>query len=111
MAKTGNITLIYCVAGVSRSATLCIAYLMKHCNLTLIEAYNHVKLRRPRIKPNCNFFKQLIDYEVNLLGLNSVQMVFNEILQTEIPSVYDCSYRFVLSVRKKSVEENGRYYE
>lgn len=41
----GN-SLVHCVAGVSRSASLCIAYLIKYTGMTLKEAFAHVKSRR-----------------------------------------------------------------
>lgn len=45
--------------GVSRSATVVIAYLMQHRSMSLVEAYAHVKERRPMINPNAGFWKQL----------------------------------------------------
>lgn len=93
VTSSGNRVLIYCVAGVSRSATLCIVYLMKYRHLTLLEAYNYVKSRRPRIKPNCGFFKQLIQYEEELYGKSTVRMVYNEYVQMSIPEVYEGQYR------------------
>lgn len=107
-AYNGNKALIFCVAGVSRSASICLAYLMKHCNLSLLDAYNYLKKRRPRIKPNCGFFRQLIKYEEELRGCRSVDMVFNEMVQMEIPSVYDCDYKFVSGFRKKEQEKKAR---
>uniref|UniRef100_A0A8D0G3Z1 Protein-tyrosine-phosphatase n=1 Tax=Sphenodon punctatus TaxID=8508 RepID=A0A8D0G3Z1_SPHPU len=82
-----GITLVHCAAGVSRSATLCIAYLMKYQNMSLYEAYNWVKSRRPVIHPNVGFWRQLIDYERKLYGRTTVKMV-----QTPygiIPDVYE----------------------
>ncbi|KAJ8920842.1 hypothetical protein NQ315_015634 [Exocentrus adspersus] len=101
ISTSGKKTLVYCVAGVSRSATICIAYLMKHHRLPLLEAYNFVKLRRQRIKPNCGFFKQLIEYEKQLFGSNTVHMVYNEFVQMEIPDVYDSDYRMIVNYSKK----------
>ncbi|XP_033740764.1 dual specificity protein phosphatase 14-like [Pecten maximus] len=37
--NTGGRILVHCVAGVSRSASICIMYLMKYNNLSLQEAY------------------------------------------------------------------------
>lgn len=71
----GGRTLVHCVAGVSRSASLCIAYLMKYENMSLRQAYQHVKMARPIIRPNQGFWKQLIEYEKHLFGSNTVQMV------------------------------------
>jgi hypothetical protein len=57
--------LVHCEAGVSRSATVVIAYLMRYHNMTRDEAYIHVKSRRP-INPNEGFWRQLEVYESQL---------------------------------------------
>jgi protein-tyrosine phosphatase len=44
--------------GVSRSATVCIAYLMQYHNRTH-QAYIHLKQRRPSIDPNEGFWYNL----------------------------------------------------
>jgi protein-tyrosine phosphatase len=44
--------LVHCMAGVSRSATIVIAYLMHRMKLTLEEAHVLVKTRRKCIHPN-----------------------------------------------------------
>lgn len=44
--QTNGATMVHCVAGVSRSASLCIAYLMKHMRMTLKNAYALVKSAR-----------------------------------------------------------------
>lgn len=51
--------LIHCNAGVSRSASVCIAYLMLHRNMDFSTAFSHVKLKRECIRPNDGFLKQL----------------------------------------------------
>lgn len=86
-------TLVHCVAGVSRSASLVIAYLMKYHKKTLKEAYEHVKSARSQIRPNSGFFKQLMDYELELYGVSSVKMIFYESLSREIPDVYEAEYK------------------
>lgn len=71
--ESNDIILVHCMAGVSRSATIIIAYLMSSCNMTLLEAYYYVKIKRPMIKPNHEFIKQLIKYEFELYNKNSVK--------------------------------------
>jgi protein-tyrosine phosphatase len=58
--------LVHCVCGVSRSATLVIAYLMKHYTMSLKQAFDHVKSKRPEIKPNPYFADALQRYEKEL---------------------------------------------
>ncbi|TDH02415.1 hypothetical protein EPR50_G00172580 [Perca flavescens] len=50
--------LVHCTVGVSRSATLVLAYLMIRQNLTLVEAIKTVKDHRGVI-PNRGFLRQL----------------------------------------------------
>ncbi|XP_037940375.1 dual specificity protein phosphatase 18-like [Teleopsis dalmanni] len=91
--QLGGKSLVHCVAGVSRSASLCIAYLIKHASMSLREAYLHVKSIRPQIRPNTGFFQQLRQYEEQLHGRCTVQMVFYESLNKEIPDVYEPEYK------------------
>lgn len=58
--------LIHCRAGISRSATFSIAYLMRYYNMSLQTAYEYVKAKRPKINPNENFIEQLRQYEAKL---------------------------------------------
>ena len=62
----GRRVFIHCHAGISRSATLVIAYLMKYCRMSFNGAFSYVKSKRQRINPNPGFIKQLQDYEEEL---------------------------------------------
>ncbi|KAF5902903.1 dual specificity phosphatase 28 [Clarias magur] len=64
----GGRTVVYCKNGRSRSATICIAYLMKHQCLSLTEAYEVVKSARSVAEPNQGFWAQLERYEQELQG-------------------------------------------
>lgn len=58
--------LVHCHAGVSRSATICLAYLMFTAKIGLEVAFEHVQSRRSVISPNLNFMRQLKTYESEL---------------------------------------------
>lgn len=83
----GGKTLLHCVAGVSRSASLALVYLMKFERMSLRQAYYHVKSCRPIIRPNPGFWRQLIDYERRLQGRNTVKMVLSK-FNDMVPDVY-----------------------
>lgn len=59
--------LVHCQAGISRSATICIAYLMYLKHLNLDEAFDFLKSKRSVISPNLNFMRQLAEFEAQLL--------------------------------------------
>lgn len=58
--------LVHCLAGVSRSVTVTVAYLMQKLCLSLNDAYDFVKKRKSNISPNFNFMGQLLDFEQQL---------------------------------------------
>uniref|UniRef100_A0A4X2KYJ4 Dual specificity phosphatase 21 n=1 Tax=Vombatus ursinus TaxID=29139 RepID=A0A4X2KYJ4_VOMUR len=80
-------TLLHCAAGVSRSAALCLAYLMKYHSMSLLDAHTWTKSCRPIIRPNSGFWEQLIHYEFKLYGKNTVRMVNSPF--GVIPDVYE----------------------
>ncbi|XP_075394983.1 dual specificity protein phosphatase 9 [Tenrec ecaudatus] len=58
--------LVHCLAGVSRSVTVTVAYLMQKLQLSLNDAYDLVKRKKSNISPNFNFMGQLLDFERSL---------------------------------------------
>jgi len=69
-AKSGAI-LVHCAAGVSRSATVVIAYLMKQNQWTVEKAKDFVYSKRSCIHPNEGFVKQLQTYYKNKFEVTS----------------------------------------
>ena len=68
----GGIVLVNCAAGISRSSTIVIAYIMKYYKLNLKTTFLYVKKKRNQICPNKKFMECLLDYELALFGKNSL---------------------------------------
>ena len=64
--------LLRCCLGVSRSATIVLAYLMKYHHRTLKEAFEYLIEKRPQIWPNEGFLLQLIRYETELMRAREI---------------------------------------
>jgi atypical dual specificity phosphatase len=67
-----DVVLVNCVAGISRSASFVIAYLMKYYEMNLQEAFLYVRKRRNIICPNKKFMTYLYEYEFKMFGENSI---------------------------------------
>lgn len=57
-----GVVLVHCNAGVSRSASIVIGYLMARERLSFEDAYSQVKSARPSARPNAGFYHQLLHY-------------------------------------------------
>lgn len=64
--KQNKKLLIHCHAGVSRSATLVIGYLMLKEKMTYLDAYIYTKMKRNIVCPNNNFKRQLEMFQKTL---------------------------------------------
>ena len=64
--------LVNCAAGISRSSTIVIAYIMKYYKIELKRAFLYVRHKRNQICPNKKFMSCLLDYELSLFGKNSL---------------------------------------
>ncbi|PNX93984.1 dual specificity protein phosphatase 1, partial [Trifolium pratense] len=85
--RNGGYVLVHCYAGRSRSfssnklgaacsVTIIVAYLMKSRGMSLSEALEHVKNKRPRAAPNRGFIRQLEDFEKSLQGENCINLKY-----------------------------------
>lgn len=61
--SSGGTVLVHCYAGISRSASCVIAYLMQESNMPFFEAMSYVRKRRHIVFPNFGFQRQLMDFE------------------------------------------------
>lgn len=64
--ENGVGVLVHCLAGISRSVTITVAYLMYKEKLTLEDAYEYVRVKKANIAPNFNFMGQLQDFQQQL---------------------------------------------
>ena len=64
--QCGGKVMIHCQAGVSRSSTIVIAYIMKYSGLSMTSAFHYVKSKRTIVAPNFNFMGQLLEFEQQL---------------------------------------------
>ncbi|XP_032821080.2 dual specificity protein phosphatase 10-like [Petromyzon marinus] len=69
--RCGCSVLLHCQAGVSRSPTVAIAYVMRLRGLGASDAYAFVRARRAAVAPNLSFMGQLLLYERELAAERS----------------------------------------
>ncbi len=62
----GNV-LVHCHAGMSRSSTIIIAYLIKSQKMNFDKALELLKTKREKVNPNAGFVEQLKNYEKEIL--------------------------------------------
>lgn len=55
------------------SVTIVVAYLMKTSGMSLSQAMEHVKSKRPLASPNPGFIRQLEDFEKSLQGISKLR--------------------------------------
>lgn len=94
VAQQGSV-LVHCFSGVSRSATLVVAYIMKRSSLSVQEAVAKVKGKRPVICPNPGFLAQL-------------QLYYRMGCQVDVNNV---SYKLFKLENLTSVLKKGRNFE
>ncbi len=70
--KMDKVVLVHCAAGVSRSAAVVLAYLIRHMRMTLVDSWTLVSAARC-VRPNLGFWSQLLRFELNELGTQSIQ--------------------------------------
>lgn len=66
---SGKGILVHCDAGVSRSASIVIAYLMRKNRCDYLSAFNQIRDKRSFIDPNPGFVQQLCNYQEKIKNL------------------------------------------
>ncbi|XP_076254777.1 dual specificity protein phosphatase MPK-4 [Rhynchophorus ferrugineus] len=74
--EKGGKVIIHCYYGVSRSATIIIAYVMKKYKISYEEAFDRVKAKRSIISPNQGFISQLKIYQIMKYIINKSDMKY-----------------------------------
>jgi len=72
--KNGKV-LVHCAAGISRSATVVISFIMLYKKMKFDEALEFVRLKRGIIDPNASFVRQLKSFEKQLLEREQKEQV------------------------------------
>ena len=68
--ENGTGVLVHCQQGISRSASIVIAYLMATKKKSFKHVFKMIKEKRPIVKPNQNFIDQLQTFEAKLKELD-----------------------------------------
>lgn len=69
----GERVLVHCHAGVSRSATIVLLYLMLDRGHTLVEALLHLRRVRPQVQPNRGFLRHLAATDDRIRAIRAVR--------------------------------------
>jgi protein-tyrosine phosphatase len=70
--KGNNKLLVHCQSGQNRSAVVIISFLMKNDKKTLYRAHRELRRVRPIVQVHVEYAKQLLEFEKELLGENSL---------------------------------------
>lgn len=81
--------LVHCKMGISRSASVVIAYAMKAYNWDFDQALRHVKDKRNCIKPNKSFLAQLETYQGMLDAMKNKEKLQRSKSETNLKSTKD----------------------
>lgn len=96
---SGQPVYVHCVAGVSRSATIVIAFLMSKYKKTYSEASDLVKSKR-FISPNKGFIEQLVLFEEMKYTIDANNRKFRQFLIRNTRTSFEWSFNMELSFEK-----------
>ena len=70
----GGKAVVHCAAGISRSTTIVLAYLMHHHGISLLDAFTQVYSSRRVVWPNNGFMARLIELESATTGTSTIDL-------------------------------------
>ncbi|KAI8904867.1 protein-tyrosine phosphatase-like protein, partial [Gorgonomyces haynaldii] len=94
LLQSGKRVLVHCHAGVSRSSTVVLAYLVSYCSMSLLQAWNHTFAIRPIIRPNHGFSEALLKIEFQKRQTNSLSIYWMAESYLLYVDVFDFFYRY-----------------
>jgi hypothetical protein len=83
--QSGRNVLVHCRKGRSRSATMCIAYLMVVWSMTRDKALAYITALRPCVSPNYHFIGQLFMFEKSITLQKLRVQYANDVQDTVVP--------------------------
>lgn len=110
--KEGSKVLVHCKMGVSRSASVVIAYAMKAYNWDFQQALTHVKDKRTCIKPNTSFIAQLETYQGILDAMKNKEKLQRSKSETNLksPELVNKSEKRVLTNESGSIDQSQKQH-
>ncbi|XP_014469061.1 PREDICTED: protein phosphatase Slingshot homolog 2 isoform X2 [Dinoponera quadriceps] len=106
--KEGSKVLVHCKMGVSRSASVVIAYAMKAYNWDFSQAWKHVKEKRNCIKPNNSFLLQLETYQGILDAMKNKEKLQRSKSDTNLKSPTSVKDQSKKEEKSDNIENNLR---
>lgn len=109
--QRGRRVLVHCQCGVSRSASLIVAYIMRYAKLPLNDAYERLKSVARDISPNMGLIFQLMEWGEAVDSANPFVSSFSqettprtpgEYCKTSLSSASTCSSTTVVSERERA---------
>eukprot|EP00927_Polykrikos_kofoidii_P037728 TRINITY_DN31945_c0_g1_i1.p2 TRINITY_DN31945_c0_g1~~TRINITY_DN31945_c0_g1_i1.p2 ORF type:complete len:235 (-),score=32.06 TRINITY_DN31945_c0_g1_i1:214-840(-) len=86
LAERNNV-LVHCSSGISRSATIVLAFLVAQAGQSLLEAYTHVHSQRPCIQPGTRFLADLQELELATVGCSEPTMSLAQYYAFSVKSI------------------------
>lgn len=103
----GKGVLVNCFAGVSRSATIVVAYVMYKNKMSVLDGIQFVRTKRPFINPNYGFVAQLYQLQDKIHNLDTIDFIkdFHNKDYKELCEEVDTLYKTVPFIKEITSRE------